>query len=67
MLPLLIRFGSLLVSQIVRLARGALEVTNLMRGTPLAAGLVLLAVVILVLVLVRQRRAKRKSRNGGTK
>ena len=66
MLPLLIRFGSLLVSQIVRLVRGALEVTSLMRGTPLAAGLVLLAVVILVLVLVRQRRAKRRSRNGGT-
>ena len=67
MLPLLIRFGSLLVSQIVRLVRGALEVTSLMRGTPLAAGLVLLAVVILVLVLVRQRRAKRNRRNGGTK
>jgi hypothetical protein len=65
MLPLLIRFGSLVVSQIVRLVRGALEVTSLMRGTPLAAGLVLLAVVILVLVLVRQHRAKRKSRNGG--
>ena len=66
MLPLLIRFGSLLVSQLVRLVRGALEVTNLMRGTPLAAGLVLLAVVILVLVLVRQHRAKRSRRNGGT-
>ena len=66
MLPLLIRFGSLLVSQIVRVVRGGLEVTNLMRGTPLAAGLVLLAVVILVLVLVRQHRAKRSRRNGGT-
>ena len=64
MLPLLIRFGSLLVSQIVRLVRGALEVTNLMRGTPLAAGLVLLAVVILGLVLFRQHRAKRGRRNG---
>jgi hypothetical protein len=67
MLLLLIRFGSLLVSQLVRLVRGALEVTNLMRGTPLAAGLVLLAVVILVLVLVRQHRAKRNGRDGGTK
>jgi hypothetical protein len=67
MLPLLIRFGSLLVSQLVRLVRGALEVTKLMRGTPLAAGLVFLALVILVLVLVRQHRAKRSRRNGGTK
>jgi hypothetical protein len=47
---------------LVRLVRGALEVTSLMRGTPLAAGLVLLAVVILVLVLVR-RRARRKRRH----
>ena len=63
MVPLLIRFGSLLVRLIVRLVRAALEVTPLMRGTPLAGGLVLLATAILVLVLVR-RRAKRKSQNG---
>jgi hypothetical protein len=57
MLPLAIRFGSFLVRLLVR---GVLEVTPLLRGTPVAAGLVLLTIVILVLALIRQRRAKRK-------
>jgi hypothetical protein len=64
LLPLFIRFGSFLVRQLVGLVRAALEVTSLTRGTPLAAGLVLLAVAILVLVLVRQHRAKLRSQNG---
>jgi hypothetical protein len=58
-LPLAFRFGSLLVRMLVRLVRAALEVTPLLRGTPVAGGLVLLATAILVLVLVR-RRARRK-------
>jgi hypothetical protein len=65
MLPLLIRFGSLLVRQLVRLVRAALEITSLTRGTPLVAGLVFLAVALLVVVLVRQQRTKRNSRNSG--
>jgi hypothetical protein len=59
-LPLAFRFGSFLVRLLVRLVRAALEVTPLLRGTPLAGGLVLLLIAILVLVLVRQHRAKRK-------
>jgi hypothetical protein len=58
-LPLAFRFGSLLVRMLVRLVRAALEVTPLLRGTPVAGGLVLLATAILVLVVVR-RRARRK-------
>ena len=64
MVPLLIRFGSFVVRVLVRLVRATLEVTPLMRGTPLAAGLVLLALAILVFVLVRQHRAKRNRQNG---
>jgi hypothetical protein len=56
-LPLLIRFGSFLVRLLVR---GVLEVTPLLRGTPAAAGLVLLALAILLLVLFRRGRRKRK-------
>ena len=64
LLPILIRFGGFLVGQLVRLVRAAFEVTSVMRGTPLAAGLVLLAAVFLLLVLYRQHRAKRKGHNG---
>ncbi len=59
-LPLALRFGSILVRVLVRLFRGALEITQLIHGTPLAGALVLVALTILVLLLVRRRRAKRK-------
>ena len=58
-LPLAYRFGSLLVRLLVRLVRAALEVTPLLRGTPVAGGLVLLLTAILVFVLIR-RRSRRK-------
>ena len=61
MVPLAIRFGSILVRLVVQILRGALEITKLMRGTPLAGVLVLLAIALLVLLLVRHRRAKRKT------
>lgn len=64
MLPLVFRFGSFLVRLLVRLFRATFEATKLMRGTPLAGGLVLLVIAILVLVLVRHHRAKRKSQDG---
>ena len=64
MVPLLIRFGSFLVRLLVGLVRAALEVTPLMRGTPLAGALVLLLTAILVLVLLRRHGAKGKSQNG---
>jgi curved DNA-binding protein CbpA len=60
MVPLLIRFGSFLIRLLVGLVRAALEVTPLVRGTPVAGGLVLLAIAILALVLVRHRRTKPK-------
>jgi hypothetical protein len=60
MVPLAIRFGAILVRVLVRLFRGTLEITKLMRGTPLAGVLVLLTIALLVLLLVRHRRAKRK-------
>jgi preprotein translocase subunit Sec63 len=60
MVPLAIRFGSILVRLVVQILRGALEITKLMRGTPLAGALVLLALALLVLLLVRHRRSKRK-------
>ena len=61
MVPLAIRFGAILVRVLVRLFRGTLEITKLMRGTPFAGALVLVALTILVLLLVRHRRAKRKT------
>ena len=57
LLPLAYRFGSFLVRLLVRLVRAALEVTPLLRGTPVAGGLVLLLTAILVFVLLRRRRA----------
>jgi hypothetical protein len=60
LLPILLRFGAFIVRLLVRLVRGALEVTSLARGTPLTAVLVLLAVAGLVYVLLRWR-----SKRGG--
>ena len=53
----LIRFGAFLVRLVGGLVRATLEVTPILRGTPVAGVLVLLAAAILVLVLVRRRRA----------
>jgi preprotein translocase subunit Sec63 len=61
MVPLALRFGAILVRLVVQILRGTLEITKLMRGTPLAGALVLVALTILVLLLVRHRRAKRKT------
>jgi len=60
LLPILLRFGSFIVRLLVRLVRGALEVSTVARGTPLAAVLVLAVLVVLGYVLIRRRRAKRK-------
>jgi curved DNA-binding protein CbpA len=61
LLPILFRFGGFIVRIIVRLVRGALEVSTLARGTPLGMVLVLVAVLVLAYVLIRRRRAKRKN------
>jgi glycerol-3-phosphate acyltransferase PlsY len=61
MVPLAIRFGAILVRLVVQILRGTLEVTKLMRGTPMAGVLVLVAIALLVLLLVRHRRGKRKT------
>jgi DnaJ-class molecular chaperone with C-terminal Zn finger domain len=62
LLPLLFRFGSILVRLLVRLVRATLEITKVVRGTPIAAVLVLAAIAVLAFVLVRRRLAKRKSK-----
>ena len=64
-LPLLIRFGRFLVRALVALVRLGAEGTGWLRGTPFAAGLVLLATVLLVVALLRRRRwkARRKAEN----
>jgi curved DNA-binding protein CbpA len=59
LLPLLIRFGAFIVRPLIRLVRAGLEITQVARGTPLAAVLFLLASTLLVIFLLR-RRAKRK-------
>jgi hypothetical protein len=62
LLPLVFRFGAVLVRLLVGLFRGTMEITKVIRGTPVAAVLVLAAIVVLVYVLVRRRRAKRKNK-----
>jgi curved DNA-binding protein CbpA len=61
-LPLLFRFGGLLVRGLVSLARAALEASIAIRGTPVAAALALLAVVGLAVALVRHLRSGRRKR-----
>jgi curved DNA-binding protein CbpA len=61
-LPLLFRFGGLLVRGLVSLAEAALEASIAIRGTPVAAALALLAVVGLAVALVRHLYRGRKRR-----
>jgi uncharacterized membrane protein YidH (DUF202 family) len=61
LLPILLRFGAFFVRLIVQLVRGAIEVSAVARGTPLAAVLVLLVIAVLAYALIRRRRAKRKA------
>jgi curved DNA-binding protein CbpA len=61
LLPILLRFGAFFVRLIVRLVRGALELSTLTRGTPLAAVLVLLTIAALAYAFIRRRRARRKA------
>jgi hypothetical protein len=63
-LPLLLRFGRFLVGALVALVRLGAESTVWLRGTPVAAGLVLLAVVLLVVALFRRRRTKARPKSG---
>jgi hypothetical protein len=60
LLPILFRFGAFIVRLLVRLVRGAIEISSLVRGTPLTAVLVFLAVAVLVYALIRRGRAKRE-------
>jgi curved DNA-binding protein CbpA len=59
LLPLAVRFGGLLVRGLVSLLRAMVEGLAVIRGTPIAAAGVLLALVILVIALVRRRRRPR--------
>ena len=62
LLPILLRLGAFVVRLLVRLVRGALEISAVARGTPLAAALVLAALTLLLYVLIRRRRTKRKGK-----
>ncbi len=62
LLPILLRFGTFIVRLLVRLVRGALEVSTVARGTPLMAVLVLVLLALLLYVLVRRGRARRRGR-----
>jgi DnaJ domain len=62
LLPVLFRFGAFFMRLLVWLVRGALEISTVARGTPLAGVLVLSALAVLLYVLVRRRRAKRRAR-----
>lgn len=65
LLPLVLRFGGFIVRAIGALLRELFEGAALLRGTPFAAGGVLLAVAILVVALVRRRRGKTRSKTPG--
>jgi len=60
-LPLVFRFGSVLVGGVIRLVRGALEAGAALRGTPALAGGMLLLVGGLAYLGVRGRRKRRDS------
>jgi hypothetical protein len=61
LLPIVLRFGTFIVRLLVRLVRGAIEISAVARGTPLGAVLVLATLAVLLYVLIRRRRAKRTS------
>ena len=56
LLPLVVRFGGLIARGVVALVRTLAEGAALVRGTPFAAGAVLLAAAVLVGTLIRRRR-----------
>lgn len=56
LLPILLRFGGLIVRGLVAVARELMEGLAVLRGTPFVAGAVLLAIVILLVALLRRRR-----------
>lgn len=60
LLPILFRFGGFIVRVFIGLVRGALEISTVARGTPLAMILVLALLVVLLYVLIHRRRARRK-------
>ncbi len=63
-LPLVLRFGRLLMEAVGALGRALLGASELVQGTPVAAALVLLALLFLVFTLLRRRRGKAKGKGG---
>ncbi|MBN2577167.1 MAG: J domain-containing protein [Deltaproteobacteria bacterium] len=61
LLPLLFRFGSLLLRVLARLYRVVAEGLTVVRGTPVALVAVLLALVLVLLVVARRRRRRSDS------
>jgi len=56
LLPLVLRFGGLILRALVAIGRELVEAAAVLRGTPAAAAAVALAAAILVATLVRRRR-----------
>lgn len=61
LLPVVIRFGGLIVRGLAAVARELMEGLAVLRGTPFAAAAVLLSVLVLVFALLRRRRINRRS------
>ena len=61
LIPLVIRFGGVLVRLGAVLVRELLEGAALLRGTPFAAAAVVLVAAVLVGALIRKRRHKRRA------
>jgi hypothetical protein len=60
LLPLVLRFGGLIVRALMAVGRELVEAAAVLRGTPAAAGVVLLAAAILVATLLRRRRRAKR-------
>jgi hypothetical protein len=61
LLPVLLRFGGLIVRGLVAVARELMEGLAVLRGTPFVAAAVLLAIVVLVVALLRRRRLNKRA------
>jgi len=60
LLPLVLRFGGLIVRALAAVGRELVEAVAVLRGTPAAAGAVVLAAAILVAALIRRRRRAKR-------
>lgn len=67
LLPVIARFGALIVRGVANLLRSLAEGLTLLRGTPAGAALALVATLFLALVLVRRLRRSSANRDKGSR